>query len=82
MRIFRNFAYVSSYSHTKADNIEVDNIDIGKLKTVPADLSKLSNVVDNYVAKKAVYDQSVTKVNSVDLNKLVKKADYDTKVKN
>ena len=81
MHIFRNFAYVSSYSHTKADNIEVDNTDTGKLKTAPADLSKLSNV-DNYVAKKAVYDQSVTKVNSVDLNKLVKKADYDTKVKN
>ena len=65
-----------------ADNIEVDNIDIGKLKTVPADLSKLSNVVDNYVVKKAMYDRSVTKVNSVDLNKLVKKADYDTKVTN
>ena len=59
---------------------EVHKIDIGKLKTVPAFLSKLSNVVDNNVVKKAVYDQSVTKVNAADPNKLLKKADYDTKI--
>ena len=38
---------------------EVDKIDLGKLKTVLADLSNLSNVVDN-VAKKTVYDKLVT----------------------
>ena len=26
---------------------EVDKIDVGKLKTIPVDLSKLSNVVNN-----------------------------------
>ena len=31
---------------------EVDKIDVDKLKTVPADLSKLSNVVNNYVVRK------------------------------
>ena len=31
---------------------EIDKIDVGKLKAVPIDLSKLSNVVNNDVAKK------------------------------
>ena len=31
---------------------KVDRIDINKLKTVSADLSKLNNVVDNDVVKK------------------------------
>ena len=34
-------------------------------KTVPNDLSKLSNVVDTDILKKAVYDKSVRKVNAV-----------------
>ena len=42
---------------------EVDKIDIDKLKTVPPDLSKLSNVVDNDVVRKTLYDKLVTKVN-------------------
>ena len=29
--------------------LKVDNLDVDKLKTVPADLSKLSNIVDNDV---------------------------------
>ena len=37
------------------------------------DLSKLSNVVDNDVAKKTVYNQLVTKVNAINSSKLVKK---------
>ena len=32
--------------------VEVDKIDVDKLKTVPVDLSKLSNVVNNDVARK------------------------------
>ena len=31
--------------------IKVDDLDIGKLKTVPADLKKLSDVVDNEIVK-------------------------------
>ena len=34
-------------------------------KTVPNDLSELSNVVDTDVVKKTVYDKSVKKVNAV-----------------
>ena len=45
---------------------EVDKIDIEKLKTVPNDLRKLSNVVKNEVAKKTVYDKLITKVNNID----------------
>ena len=44
---------------------EVDKINIDKLKTVPGDLSKLSNLVDN-VVKKTVYDKLMTKVNAID----------------
>ena len=48
---------VSSYS-TKTNLVslktEVDKIDTDKLKTVPADLAKLSNVVKNDVVKKLI----------------------------
>ena len=37
----------SGYLKTKVDNLDVD-----KLSTVPVDLSKLTNVVDNDVVKK------------------------------
>ena len=39
----------------------VDNFDVDKLKTVPADLSKLNNIVDS-VARKTVHDRLVAKV--------------------
>ena len=42
-------------------------MDIGKLTTVPADLSKLSDLVENEVVKKAVYDKLAVKVNNIDL---------------
>ena len=43
---------------------EADKMDIDKLKTVPADLIKVRNVVSNDV-KITVYDKFVTKVNSI-----------------
>ena len=57
---------------------EVDKIDVDKLKTVPVDLSKLSNVVKNEVVKKTVYDKLVIKVNNIDTSELVLKTKYDT----
>ena len=45
---------------------------------VPVDLSKLSDVVKNDVAKKDVYDKLVTKVNNVDTSGFVLKTKYDT----
>ena len=44
---------------------EVDEFDIGKLKSTPTDLSKLRNVVKNEVVKKTKYDELVKNVNSI-----------------
>ena len=59
---------------------EVDKLDIYKLKPVPTDLSKLSNVVKNGIVKKADYNRLVTKVHHIDTRGLVKKTDYNTKI--
>ena len=46
----------------------VDNMDVDKLKTVPADLSKLNNVVGNDVIRKnwCCYEKLFIKVNAID----------------
>ena len=44
----------------------IDKIDVDKSNTTPIDLSKLSNVVINYVVNKTVSNKLVTKVNSID----------------
>ena len=56
---------------------EIDKIDVAKLKTVPVDLSKLSNVVNHEVVKKTVYDKLVVKVNNIDTSGFVLKTKYD-----
>ena len=43
---------------------EVDKINVDKLKTVPVDLAKLSNVVKNEVVKKTDYNTKVTNIES------------------
>ena len=43
-------------------------------------LKKLSDVVDNDVAKKTAYNELVKKVNTIDTNKYVKKIDYTAKI--
>ena len=40
---------------------EVDKVGVDKLKTLPIDLSNLSNVAKNEVVKKAVYDKQLQK---------------------
>ena len=57
---------------------EVDKIDIDKLETVPVDLSKLNNVVNNEVVKKTVYDKLLAEVNNIDSSGFVLKTKYDT----
>ena len=49
-----------------------------KLKIVPVDLRKLSNVVNNEVVKKTVYDKLVSNVNDNDTSGFVLKTKYDT----
>ena len=45
---------------------------------VPADLSKLSDVVKNDVVKKTVYDKLAAKVNNIDTSDFVLKTKYQT----
>ena len=71
---------VSSYalkSNLAALKTEVDELDIDKLTSVPIDLAKLSNVVENDVVKKTEYDKLVNKVNGIDNTNFVSKAKYE-----
>ena len=70
-----NFALKSNLASLE---IEVDKIDFDKLKTVPVDLSKLSNVVNNDVVKNTIHDKLVPKVNDIDISGFVLKTKYDT----
>ena len=76
-------AHVDTSSFTLKTNLAnlktvVDKLDIGKLAPVPADLSKLSDVVRNDVVKKTVYDKLVAKVNNIDTSGFVLKTKYQT----
>ena len=61
-----NFALKSTLASAKT---VVNETDVEKLKTVPVDWSKLSNVLqcklNNDVVKKTVYNQLVAKVNNI-----------------
>ena len=70
-----NFALKTNLTNLKT---EVDKLDTDKLKTVPVDLSRLTNVLKNEVVKKTEYDKLVDKVNSIDTNKFLLKTKYDT----
>ena len=54
----------ASKTNSAALKNEVDKIDVDKLKTTPADLAKLSNVVKNDVVKKTDYNTKVTSIES------------------
>lgn len=55
--IYKRFGYLK----TKEDNLDIDNF-----KNVPADLNKLSTVVDKNVVKKFLYDLLVVKFSGID----------------
>ena len=78
----KNVTHVDVSSFASKTNLaslktEVDKIGVDKLKTVPADLAKLSNVVKNDVVKKTEYDKLVSKVNSIDTTDFVSKTKYE-----
>ena len=56
---------------------ETDKIDVDKVNIVPVDLSKLSNVVNNDVVKKTVYNNLISKINNIDKTAVLK-TKYDT----
>ena len=79
---FKNVSHVDVSSFALKSNLaslktEVDKIDADKLKTVPVDLAKLSNVVKNDVVKKTEYNKLVTKVDNIDTTDFVKKSKYE-----
>ena len=78
----KNVTHVDVSSFASKTNLaslktEVDKLDIDKLKVVPTDLSKLSNVIKNDVVKKTEYDKVVGKVNKIDTTNFVLKTKYE-----
>ena len=79
----KNITHVNVSSYATKTNLaafksEVDKIDTDKLKTVPADLAKLSNVVKNDVVKKAAYNTLKNKVDAIDTSKFVSRTKFRT----
>ena len=63
----KNIAHVDVSSYVTKTNLaalktKVDKIDVDKLKTTPADLAKLSNLVKNDVVKKTDYSTKITSI--------------------
>ena len=56
-----NFASKTNLAALKS---EVDKIDVGKLKTAPVDLAKLTNAAENDLVKKTDYNTKVTSIES------------------
>ena len=78
----KNFTHVDTSNFALKMNLanlktEVDKIDTDKLKTVPVDLSKLSNVVKNEVIKKDEYNKLVNKVNNIETSGFLLKTKYN-----
>ena len=74
----KNITHIDTSSFALKTNLanlktEVDKLGIDKLVPVPADLSKLSNVVNNDVVKKTQYN----KVNNIDISRFILKTKYD-----
>ena len=65
----KNITHVDVSSFASKTNLaalktEVDKIDTDKLKTVPTDLAKLTNAIENDVVKKTDYNIKVTSIES------------------
>ena len=63
----KNITHVDVSSFASKTNLaalktEVDKIDTDKLKAVPTDLAKLTNVIENDVVKKTDYNTKVTSI--------------------
>ena len=78
----KNVTHVDVSSFASKTNLaslktEVDKIDADKLRTVPADLAKLSNVVKNDVVKKTEYNSLKRKVDHIDTANFVSRTKYE-----
>ena len=80
----KNISHVDTSSFALKTNLaylktKVDKLDIDKLVPIPADLSKLNNVLKNVVVKKTVYDKLVVGVDNIDTSDFVLKTKYNTR---
>ena len=78
----KNISHVDTSSFALKSNLdslktEVDKLDIDKLVSVHVDLSKISDLIKNYVVEKTVNDKLLAKVNSIDICAFVLKTRYD-----
>ena len=78
----KNISHIDVSSYALKSNLpslktEVDKLDIDKLKPVPVDLAKLSNVVKNIVVKKTEFGKLVAKVNGIDNTNFVSETKYE-----
>ena len=83
----KNITHVDTSSFTLKTNLanlknEFDKLDVDKLKPIPTDLSKLSDVVKNHVVKKTDYYTKITEIEDKipDSSSFVNKTDYSTKI--
>ena len=79
----KDITHVDTSSYALKTNLaalktEVDNIDTDKLKTVPNDLAKLSNVVKNDIVKKTEYNTFENKVDAIDTSGFVTRTKFTT----
>ena len=79
----KNITHVDVSSYATKTNLaalktEVDKIDTDKLKTVPNDLAKLSNVVKNNVVKKTTYNTLKNKIDAIDTSAFVTRTKFTT----
>ena len=63
----KNTRGVDTSQFAKEDDVanlksEINKLDIAKLETAPAELSKLSNIVENVVVEKAEYNELAKKL--------------------
>ena len=79
----KDITYVDTSNYPLKTNLsalktKVDNIDTDKLKTVPNDLAKLSNVVKNDVVKNTEYNTLKNKVDAINITGFVTRTNYTT----
>ena len=72
---------VSSLKAEATLKAEVDKIDTNKLKTVPDDLAKLSNVVKNDTVKRTEFTLLKTKVDGIDTDNFVSRTKFEKDIK-
>ena len=79
----KDITHVDTSSYALKTNLatlktKVDNIDTDKLKTVPDDLAKLSNVVKNDVVKKTEYNTLKNKFDAIDTSGFLTRTKFTT----